>query len=250
MAFERARLIPIRDNVTLIDDAGESTCYLICGRDRALLVDTANGEEDLLEVVRTLTDLPVTVVDTHGHPDHIFGNQYFDNAYLHPADLEMAQSFLNGPFEIAPADFPPFTALQVGDVFDLGGVKLEVVDLRGHTPGSIGLLDREARLLYTGDAINTHLWMQLDTSLPIASLREMLIDLRHSHGGEFDEILHGHARGPLPASWVDNLIAGCDELLSGQRDADTPYHCFGETYLQHPVQGIPGAVIVYGEDKL
>ncbi len=250
MAFERSRLIPIRENVTLIDDAGEATCYLICGKDRALLVDTANGEEDLRPVVRSITDLPVTVVNTHGHPDHIFGNQYFDHAHLHPADLPMAQSFIDGPFEINPKDFPPFKMMQVGDVFDLGGVKLEVVDLKGHTPGSIGLLDRKARLLYTGDAINTHLWMQLECSLPIAALRETLLTFRKEHGGDFDFILHGHAREPLPASWLDALIVGCDELLAGQRDKDTPYHYFGETCLQHPVKGLPGAVIVYGEDKL
>lgn len=66
MAFTRARLIPINDRVTLIDDAGESTCYLICGDERAMLVDSVNGRENLLAVVRTVTQLPVFVVNAHG----------------------------------------------------------------------------------------------------------------------------------------------------------------------------------------
>lgn len=250
MAFERARIIPIRDNVTLIDDAGESTCYLVCGQERALLVDTANGMEDLREIVRTLTDLPVIVFDTHGHPDHIFGNQYFDHAYIHPADLELANSFINRPFEVNPADFPPFRTAEVGDVFDLGGTVLEVVDLKGHTPGSIGLLDRGARLLYTGDGVNTHLWMQLEDSLSIRELYDMLLRLKRDHGQAFDYILHGHAKELLPAAWLDSLIRGCEELLAGKREKDLPYTYWGGEALQHPLSDVPGQVIVYSEEKL
>ncbi len=91
MSFTRANIQKIRPNVYLIDDAGESTCYLICGSQRALLVDTVNGQENLHEIVRTLTDLPITVVNTHGHCDHIYGNVYFKEAWLHPADLPIAK---------------------------------------------------------------------------------------------------------------------------------------------------------------
>ena len=80
MSFDRAKITRLRPNVHLIDDAGESTCYLITGNERALLVDTANGYEDLAAIVRSITNLPVIVVNTHGHGDHIFGNVYFDKA--------------------------------------------------------------------------------------------------------------------------------------------------------------------------
>lgn len=69
-------------------------------------------------------------------------------------------------------------------MFDLDGNKLEVVDLQGHTPGSIGLLDREARLLYSGDGLNPHLWMQLAHSLPISALRQMPLALKAQHGAD------------------------------------------------------------------
>ncbi len=248
MAITRARLIPINDRVTLIDDAGESTCYLICGDERAMLVDSANGMEDLLEAVRTVTDLPVIVVNTHAHMDHVAGSKYFDEVYLSPVDFAMvAEDFAR--WEHA-AEYPEFLPVSPGDVFDLGGVVLEAVDLKGHTPGSIGLLDKGMRFLYTGDAINTHLWMQLNHSLPMQVQRDMLAGLIEKHGGDFDCILHGHTTAPLRGSWVHDLLRGCEELLAGQTENDLPYHFFGGVCRQHPVQGIEGAVIVYDESKL
>ena len=180
MSFDRAKITQLRPNVHLIDDAGESTCYLITGNERALLADTANGYEDLHAIVRTLTELPVIVVNTHGHGDHVFGNLYFDEAWLHPADNALYDMF----FGYAREDLEkrglkpcPVKPLQIGQIFDLGGVQLEVVDLKGHTAGSVGLLDKAGRILYTGDGLNTHIWMQLDHSLPIATLLETFLTL-------------------------------------------------------------------------
>ena len=57
-----------------------SSIYLVKGSERACLIDTAYGLTDLKELVSHYTDLPVTVVDTHGHIDHVLGNHWFDNA--------------------------------------------------------------------------------------------------------------------------------------------------------------------------
>lgn len=253
MPFERAQIKQIRPNVHLIDDAGESTCYLICGSERALLVDSVNGMEDLHAIVRSLTDLPVTVVNTHGHCDHIYGNVYFDEAWLHPADLPIAKEhfgFFREEMDKRSLTPCPFRALEVGQVFDLGGVQLEVVDLKGHTPGSIGLLDRDARLLYSGDGLNPHIWMQLDHSLPIAALKDTLIALKAQHGRDFDHILTGHAKDVRGAEIIDQLLKGCEALLAGRTEQDQPYHYFGGECRQHPITDVPGEVIVYTEDKL
>ena len=248
MAFERAKITQLRPNVHLIDDAGESTCYLITGSEKALLVDTANGYEDLHEIVRSLTDLPVTVVNTHGHGDHVFGNLYFEEAWLHPADNALYDMF----FGYAKEDLAkrglrpcPVKALQIGQIFDLGGVQLEVVDLRGHTAGSVGLLDKAGRILYTGDGLNTHLWMQLDHSLPIPVLLETLRALKEKHGGDFDHVAHGHARELRGKEILDWMIRGCEEILDGRTEDDPPYEYFGGVCRQHPISDTPGEVIVY-----
>lgn len=253
MSFARAKIIQLENNVYLIDDAGESTCYLICGSERALLVDTLNGEEDLMEIVRTLTQLPVTVVNTHGHCDHVYGNVFFGEAWLHPAD----EALMKAHFAMFQEDLDrrklhpcPTRPLTIGQTFDLGGVVLEVVDLSGHTAGSVGLLDRAARVLYSGDGVNPHLWMQLEESLPIAHLQEMLTKLKQQHGGAFDRVLTGHAKDYIGAEIVDVLLKACGEMLAGQTAQDPDYAYFGGTCRQHPTTGVPGECIVYAEDKL
>ena len=248
MLFERANIIQLRPNVYLIDDAGDSTCYLITGSEKALLVDTANGYEDLHAIVRTLTELPVIVVNTHGHGDHVFGNLYFDEAWLHPADNALYDMF----FGYAREDLEkrglkpcPVKPLQIGQIFDLGGVQLEVVDLKGHTAGSVGLLDKAGRILYTGDGLNTHIWMQLDHSLPIATLLETFLALKEKHGADFDYVAHGHTKVLRDKEILDWMIRGCEEILAGRTENDLPYEYFGGTCRQHPISDTPGEVIVY-----
>ena len=248
MSFDRAKITQLRPNVHLIDDAGESTCYLITGTERALLVDTANGYEDLHAIVRTLTELPVIVVNTHGHGDHVFGNLYFDEAWLHPADNALYDMF----FGYAREDLEkrglkpcPVKPLQIGQIFDLGGVQLEVVDLKGHTAGSVGLLDKAGRILYTGDGLNTHIWMQLDHSLPIATLLETFLTLKEKHGADFDYVAHGHTKVLRDKEILDWMIRGCEDILAGRTENDLPYEYFGGTCRQHPISDTPGEVIVY-----
>ena len=252
MSFERAIIKQLRPNVYLIDDAGASTCYLITGDERALLVDTANGYEDLAEIVRSLTDLPVIVVNTHGHGDHIFGNVYFDEAWMHPADFALNDMFFGYAKEQLEANNLkpcPLKALEIGQIFDLGGVQLEVVDLKGHTAGSIGLLDKEGRIIYTGDGLNVHLWMQLDHSLPMATMLETFLTLKEKYGAAFDYVAHGHAKELRDKEILDWMIRGCEDIVAGRTENDPEYHYFGGVCRQHPISGTPGEVIVYNEGK-
>lgn len=253
MSNQRAKITRLLPHLYLIDDAGESTCYLICGKEKAMVIDTANGLEDLHAIVRSLTDLPLIVVNTHGHCDHILGNLYFEEAYLPAADWDIAKDFFEEFKEqIAAQGLTPcpFRDVAVGHVFNLGGLELEVVSLAGHTPGSIGLLDRQDRILFSGDGVIPHIWMQLDHSLPIAELRQTLLNLKAQHGGEFDRILTGHAQGFLGTDLADMLLEGCEALLAGHREHDLPYEYFGGTCCQHPISEEPKVIIVYTEDKL
>ena len=253
MAFERAKIRQVAEGVWLIDDAGDSTCYVVTGSERAALIDSVNGMENLREVVQSITALPVTVINTHGHCDHIYGNVFFDEAWLHPADLPIAQEhFGYYAQEMASRNLQPcpFRPLEAGQAFDLGGVTLEVVDLRGHTPGSVGLLDRTHRLLFSGDGLNPHLWMQLDHSLPLRELESTILRLKADFGCAFDHILTGHAKDLRSAELVDQLLKGCREILAGSAREDQPYHYFGGECLQHPITDVPGEVIVYRADNL
>lgn len=245
--IEVKRLNP---HVYLMDDAGESTGYVVIGRKKALIVDTMNGCEDVGAVVREITNLPLMVVNTHGHCDHISGNIYFEEAWLNPADLGVAKEHSKTPELIKimsekGLSMPPFREIRSGDTIDLGGLTVEIIGLPGHTEGSILLLLKEDRILFTGDSINRHLWMQLDHSLPLKeALRELgkVMYLR----GEADFILHGHARDFEPISLLDELYQGMQELVEGKTEKDKGYAWFGGTARQHPF-GTGNSVIVYSE---
>lgn len=249
----RANIKQLLKHLYLIDDAGESTCYLLIGQEKALLIDSANGQEDLSAVVRTLTDKPVMVVNTHGHVDHVCGNAYFDEAWVHADDLDLCYEHMGYNKEayekqhVAP---PVMKTIAVGDVIRLGGVDVEVVSLKGHTSGSIGLIDMQDRILFSGDGANAHLWMQLDHSLPVSVLHDTLLAIKRDHYHRFDTVLAGHGRDFEPKTRIDQNIRGCEELLSGKTENDQPYHYFGGECLQHPTSAAPGECIVYRADNI
>ena len=67
-------------------------CYLIVGETKAVLIDTGWGYGDLKSVVESITDLPITLVVSHAHPDHIGGDVQFGEAYLNERDFHMLES--------------------------------------------------------------------------------------------------------------------------------------------------------------
>ncbi|MCR5676044.1 MAG: MBL fold metallo-hydrolase [Lachnospiraceae bacterium] len=227
----------LRPYLYLMDEAHEATGFLVIGKDRACVIDTMMGYNDLRKAVRGITDKPVTVVNTHGHPDHIFGNVYFDEAFMNPKDNDLAAGFAREPEFVAACGernlhMPPFKPIQGGDVIDLGGKTLEIYDLPGHTPGGILLLLREDRILFTGDSVNHHLWMQLDGCLAMPDfVREldkvMFLEERA------DVILHGHARDFDDISLMRCLRQGAVEICEGKTEDDAPYEWFGGVAKQH-----------------
>ena len=127
---------------------------------------------------------------------------------------------------------PPFREVREGDVFDLGGRHLEVYELPGHTPGGILLLLKEDRILFTGDSVNHHLWMQLDGCLPLhAFLKEL--DRVMFLQERADIILHGHARDEDDISLLRCMRRGIEEICEGKTADDGPYRWFGGVDLQH-----------------
>ena len=166
LKLRKPEILPINDHIWLLDDNHEATCYVVAGRERALVIDTSIGLCNIRETAEALTSLPLICVNTHGHGDHIGGNWAFGKAFMNLADLPLAKAFMNSPeaqegLKQFGVSYPPFEHIEDGRVIDLGGVELEVLYLPGHTPGEIVLLDRQDRILFSGDGILEHLWLQL-----------------------------------------------------------------------------------------
>ena len=241
--FERVNVKQITPKVYLLDESGESTGYLVVGSKKAVLIDTMNGGEDLKALAGSITDLPVMVINTHGHCDHIAGNIYFEEAWIHPADLELAKQHMSFEgfvqfCEKKGLSMPPFKFLEDGQVIDLGDLTLQVIWMPGHTQGSILLLSKEERILFTGDAINRHLWMQLGESTDLETLAQNLDKVMYLTE-EADIILHGHNRGTDPISLIRDLRMGVQEILDGKTTDDEPYSWFDAVDMKHE----------YGPDK-
>jgi glyoxylase-like metal-dependent hydrolase (beta-lactamase superfamily II) len=250
----RIKVKKMDDGVWLLDDNGESSGYLVCGEKKAAVIDTMNGIDDVHAVVREITDLPLMVINTHGHCDHICGNIYFDcDCFLHPDDTELAHEHTSFPeFKKFCSErnlkMPPFKAIHDGDVIDLGGLTLEIILLPGHTLGSICLLLKEKRILFTGDGINQHLWMQLDTSLPLKVFLKNLDKISWVKE-KADKILHGHTREFVDISLFDDLRSGIKQIIETGGKGSTEYKWFGGISKQFPFDS-KGSVICFSEDKL
>ena len=85
----------------------ETHCYLLCGRERALLIDTGLGVANIRTVAEGLTFLPITVAATHAHWDHIGGHKYFAEFAVHETEKEWLSGSFPLPLEAVKKKFAP-----------------------------------------------------------------------------------------------------------------------------------------------
>ena len=178
--------------------AEEVISYLIVGEKKALLFDTGMGISDIKKVTAELTKLPIIVLNSHTHDDHVGGNWEFDTIYA--MDTDFTRKNAKGSREDAQAEIAPdeicgalptgfdaksyatrpwqITAyMHDGDKFDLGGRMLEVIATPGHTPDAISLIDRANGLLFSGDTYYpAPIWLfrpETDLDAYAASIRRL-----------------------------------------------------------------------------
>ena len=219
----------VADDVYAIYEPGqfeEVMSFLILGDERALLFDTGLGIGDMRRVVSGLTDLDIVVLNSHTHYDHIGSNYQFETIYGRDtpytrsrsagSDTEAVAGFLRegwvwkdlpSGFDAASYRSRPFTITQIvdeGDVIDLGGRELEIINTPGHAPDSICLLDRQNRLLFTGDTFYlAPLYTHLDGSdfNAYADSAARLADLV----GEFDSAMTSHNVPKVDSAYMTKL---------------------------------------------
>lgn len=211
-AFQSRLVAP---DTWLVTGAGCES-YLVVGAKRAMMVDTGMSRRDLRAYVARLTDLPVSVVNTHGHFDHTGGNGWFDEVFLHPKAVALAkQAFGN------PSDFPldyAVTTVAEGHVFDLGGRTLEVLEIPAHAPSSIALLDRRERLLFPGD--------EVESGQVLLMLNPEATDTVARHRGNmrrllgllpaFDRLCPSHNGSPILAGhYLQAFLENDERVISG-----------------------------------
>lgn len=223
MTFGPYEIIQIDERSWRIE-SGFVRALLFAGAERALLVDTANVSGPLDEAVRSLTDKPVTLVNTHADPDHIGANDRFAEVWMHPAEFGY----------YAQQRSPGFAAPRPvwdGVTLDLGGRSFEVILVPGHTPGSIALYERETGVLVGGDSISsTPVFLFGGMRSPeafeasLARLSERAADIRC--------IYPSHGVFPLGAEQIEKELACIRRLLRGELSPqEPPYPLPAKMYL-------------------
>lgn len=107
----------------------------------AVLIDAANEHERLLELCRSLGVR--SVVETHGHWDHIQAVPQLRDAGLEVA-VRVEDAGMLDSYDLL---------LDDDDVYEVGRLRLRTVHTPGHTPGSICFAVEGTPLLFSGDTL-------------------------------------------------------------------------------------------------
>jgi glyoxylase-like metal-dependent hydrolase (beta-lactamase superfamily II) len=214
----------------------EVISYLILGSERALLFDTGMGISNIQAVVAGLTRLPVSVLNSHTHNDHVGDNWRFNDVYGMDTDFTRANA--RGSKEDAQAELAPDElcgALPVGfdakayatkpfhithwvhdgDSIDLGGRVLKVTATPGHTPDAIALLDEKNGLLFTGDSFYLgpiYLYRpETDLDAYVLSMKKLAAMAPH-----LKLLLPSHNVPVADASYLPKVVDGIQKVRRGE----------------------------------
>ncbi len=175
----------IRDNIWQIAEDEGVYCTLVKGSELAVLIDTGYGRRDLKAFVEKNISTPYIVINSHGHPDHIGGNDRFDTVYALRDEWDVIRHF-----EEDTNTSYTLKEIQIGQRIPLGDRNIEVVSLAGHTKGSAGFCVLEENILIAGDAFNECLWLFNYGSL---SMRQVYETITAALGLGFTSYLCGHS---------------------------------------------------------
>lgn len=214
----------------------ESISYLLYGKQSSILIDSGNGIANLRTQCRQLTDLPILLVNTHSHIDHVGSNYMFDEIAAYDDHMglarrtaalgyhhEKALTYIAGdavwkpfPTEFDPTTFciPPYRItrwLKEGETLDLGDRQLEVLYTPGHSPDSICLLDRDSRMLWVGDLFYTgsiYTWLAGgDINLLIESFERLISLFPH-----YDLLMPSHNESAIEKTILIEALNGARQV--------------------------------------
>lgn len=210
----------------------ETHCYLLLGTKYALLIDTGLGISNIKTVVRSLTQLPVIVVTTHVHWDHIGGHKYFDDIAVHELEIDWISNHFPIPLNVVKnnlmcngCDFPddfdpddyqifqgnPKRIIHDKDCIDIGNRQVSVIHTPGHSPGHCCFYEEERGYLYSGDLIYKGC---LDAFYPTTDPQLFWESVKKVQQFEIKRILPAHHQLNISVNIIGEIEKGFSKLAN------------------------------------
>jgi len=183
------------------------------------------------------TRQPIVVVNTHSHYDRVAQNHLFKEVGLfdapnarevaskgydradmsHLLSKEMLCKPLPQDLDSKNYYVPPFTVtrwLKDGDFVELGDRRLEVIPTPGRSPDSICLLDREAKLLWTGDSFYTG---AIFLHLPGSNLNTFVNSYQKliAFSSLYERLMPSHNEPCIDKTALDEVLDAALEIRAG-----------------------------------
>ncbi|NLJ40689.1 MAG: MBL fold metallo-hydrolase [Clostridiales bacterium] len=229
--------------------------YLILGNKRALLIDPGYGYVDFRSEIKGITDLPLVVACTHGDPDHTLGSYFFDEVYLHKADYkylkrdfdtrEMREITIDYRLKKLPGlenemdindylgqtlDNVKFNFITQDHIFDLGDRLIEVIEIPGHSKGSVAFFDKKNKMLFTGDSVSyAEILYKGEQRASLKTFVQSLKKLRRLKAC-VEEIYPAHGPRPIPPSAIDDTLELIFDLLRNHEEDEKKQSMVGSTF--------------------
>ncbi len=237
--------IPVKkicNNVYLLSEFGGTNCYLIVGTEKALLIDCGVGLCDLKGACEKITSLPIIVVATHHHVDHIGGAGQFKEIYIHHKDcgficrlqmsIALRKAYLNRNKAIKNNGFTindiikskyktKLKPIDEGYIFSLGNnIEISVKHTPGHSAGSIALIDEYNKIVFSGDNVSGALWMHV---LGATSLEEWLPSAKWLYDmSKKYRIFWGHGNPELATEYIGDIVSWGEEIINNNKNSILP----------------------------
>jgi len=211
----------INGNTWKIEDNGVRF-FLLTGEEKALMIDTGMKCPNAKNMGEELTNLPIELINTHADGDHVSGNNGFERFYIHPAEDKNLRDYGVTTDYISVSD---------GQIIDLGNRPLKIIEIPGHTPGSICILDINARMLFSGDTVqDSHIFMFGEKR----NISEYINSLKKLQGmtEEFDLIYPSHGTIPVKPEIIHELIDAATMIKEG-KSVGKEVDIFGNKVMLH-----------------
>lgn len=229
----------------------ETHCYLLLGKTKAILIDTGLGVSNIKEIVDSITSLPVQVLTTHVHWDHIGGHKYFKDFAVQEKEVDwieesfpLSLSLVKQNLTSKPCQFPkefsldeytifqgtPTTIFHDTDRIELDHRTIEVIHTPGHSPGHTCFYERDKKYLYTGDLVYKGC---LDAFYPTTDPKLFYESIQKVKKLDIEKILPGHHTLDVPTDIIGRIDTAFETIsMNGKLKQGSGTFDFGDFQIR------------------